>query len=330
MDSIIATVDSWLFGRSMTPPSSLVLHGHAGITTFVAFLPGGDCILSASVDGTIRSWNVPDRNHKLIKEVLVLAVVVSPDGRRIATGEKGGKVRVWDVSMSEEISQSAGSHSSAVRSLSFSPDSSRVASGVQDGSVSVWRTTTGEQLAGPFGEHKNYVCGICYAPNGRRIASCDKETVLIREDDSVIWIIEKAWSLAWSPDGDGLFVGCKDGSIKYFDPFTGVLLAISVCHSDAVLSIALSHSGKFFASASRDGTVRLWETATRYQVGATLRHNCSIHSIAISLDDRQLVSGAWDSCVRSWDLSKIAPSLFEGMPLASNHPVSSFLSKCIG
>ncbi|KAH0828724.1 hypothetical protein J3R83DRAFT_3135 [Lanmaoa asiatica] len=307
--------------RNTTTPLPLVLHGHAGITTFVTFLPGGDRILSASEDGTVRSWSIPDGNQKVIKEVLVLAIVVSSDGRRIATGGKDGTIRIWDVSMSEEISQSAGSHSCAVKSLSFSPDSSRVASGAEDGSVSVWSTTTGKQVVGLSREHVNSVCGICYAPDGKRIASCDKEVVLILEDNSMVGppIMEKAWSLAWSPDSDGLFIGCIDGSIKYFDPSkAGLPLAVWVCHSDAVLSIALSHNGKFFASASRDNTVRLWETATRYQVGATLQHNSSIHSIAISLDDRQLVSGAWDSCVRLWDLRKIAPSLFKDNPQASD------------
>lgn len=294
----------------------------------MAFLHGGNRILSASEDGTVRLWSIPGGHRRAIK-VLVLAIVVSSDGTRFATGGEDGRVRVWGTSTLEELSLSAGSHSGAVRSLSFFPDSSRVASGMQDGSVSVWHTISGKRMAGPFKAHQNHVCGICYSPDGRRIASCDKMTVRIWEDNSVIgpMITEKAWSLAWSPDGDGLFIGCKDGSIKYFDPTNGGLLAVWVCHSDAILSIALSHSGKFFASASRDGTVRLWETAssTRNQVGATLRHNSPIHSIAVSPDDRQLVSGGWDSCVRIWDLRKIAPSLFEDIPLASDRAVCSFL-----
>lgn len=295
----------------------------------MAFLPGGDRILSASKDGTIRSWSVPDGHQKVIKKVLVLAIAVSSDGRRVATGGEDGKVEVWDVSMSEEISHSAGSHSGAVSSLSFSPDSSRVASGAQDGSVWVWHTATGERADGPLRGHVSDVCAICHAPDGRRFASCDKTTVVISEDIIFVMcrILVEAWCLAWSHDGDRLFVGCKNGSIKYFDPCTGGLLAVWVGHSDAVLSIALSHSGKFFASASRDGTVRLWETAsTRNQVGATLQHNCPVYSIAVSLDDRQLVSGAWDSCVRLWDLRKTAPSFFEDIPLASDRAVCSFLS----
>ena len=65
------------------------------------------------------------------------AVAFSPDGRRLATGEWGGTVRVWDAGSGRVLRQFSG-HTSQVNSVSFSPDARRLASSSADGTAYIW------------------------------------------------------------------------------------------------------------------------------------------------------------------------------------------------
>ena len=310
---------SRLFGKVRATPT--LLHGHKGSITFVAFISDDQIISASDKDDTIRRWNLSDGNNKVVMEQVVYALSSSPKGRWMAMGERDGKVRLLDLETSTlEVRKSAGRHKDVIKALSFSPDSTQLATGAQDGTMFVWSSATLEQVAGPIWGHTDAVWWICYSLDGTKIASCDREVILIRDTatwSSVIVIEEKAWSLAWSSDGS-LFAGCIDGTIKIYDPSTGMLRATWNGHSDVVSSIAFSHNAKFFATASWDKTIHLWEVATFQQIGPNLQHDAPVQSLSISPDDSQLVSGARDPNIRVWNLRNIVPNLFEKFPLETD------------
>lgn len=313
--------------------SPMLLQGHKGGMTFVSFLSDDDIISASDGDETVRRWRLSDRHNTVVKQMVVRAVARSPDRRSLAVGGRDGKIRLLSLETPSEPIKSTGRHTGAIKSLSFSPDSSQLASGAQDGSMLVWSSKTLEQVAGPFWGHKDYVWSICYSPDGRKVASCDREVIQIW--DSSTWckvgkaIKEQAWSLVWASGGRGLFAGCTDGTIKRYNPDTGVLHASYNVHSDTVFSIALSHDSKFIATASWDTTVRLWEANTFQQIGPTLPHNAQVHSISISPDNSRLVSGARDPNLRVWNLRNIAPILFSFFPLEPNRgPVCPSVLLC--
>lgn len=297
-----------------------LLRGHNGSMTFLEFI-SDDQIISASEDRTIRRWHLSDGHNTAVKEMMVCALAVSPNRRWVAVGGRDGRVRLLDLETPlAEVLKSVAKHEDVVKSLSFSPDSSRLASGAQDGAMLVWSSATLEQVAGPFKGHTDAVWWLCYSPDGRKIASCDREVVQVR--DTATWttlvINEKAWSLAWAHKGRTLLAGCIDGTIRIYNPTTGVLHATCSGHKDVVFSIALSHSAKFFATASWDKTICLWEANTFQQIGPSLQHDAKIHSLSISPDDSHLVSGARDSNIRVWNLRTIASNLFKDFPLEPN------------
>ena len=295
------------------------LRVHSSSITFIAFL-SDDQILSASDDETVRRFRLSDGRNEVLKEGVVCAVATSPNRRWMAFGGRDGKVRLFDLETPTRFLKSAERHAKSIKSLSFSPDSSQLASGAQDGAMLVWSLAPLEPIALPFEGHKDEVWCICYSPDGRKIASCDREVVQIWEPATRIGltIAEPAWSLAWSSEGDVLFAGFMDGTIKRFDPNTGMQCTSCRGHTDAVSSIVLSHNGKFIATASFDKTARFFEAVTFQPIGPALKHNAQVHSIAISPDGSYLASAARDPrdpIIRIWNLRTIAPALFRHIPL---------------
>lgn len=76
------------------------LTGHRQRVTSVAFLPDGRDLLSGSLDGTVKVWDVDARRERASLDWdtgPVRAVVVSPDGMTAAACGDGGRIVIWDV-----------------------------------------------------------------------------------------------------------------------------------------------------------------------------------------------------------------------------------------
>jgi WD40 repeat protein len=76
---------------------------------------------------------------------VVFAVVWSPSGEILISGDNDGTLRWWEVQSGECMRVRQG-HQGAVQALKISPDGSRLASCGDDGAVVLWDLHTGEQL----------------------------------------------------------------------------------------------------------------------------------------------------------------------------------------
>ncbi|KAF8838248.1 WD40 repeat-like protein [Paxillus ammoniavirescens] len=310
------------------PIPTVVLRGHTSTITSVAFLPDGKRVISGSVGGGFRAWNLEDGDEVgtvMEKGGHICTVAASSDGQWIATGGKTDTITIRNATTYDKVIELVG-HTSAVLSLSFSPDSTRVVSTSADKTVIVWSTTLGEQLAvvGPLEgrDGSSWPGDVCaqFSPDGERIATCGMDDIRIWHSQTGELIIPsiqvKSWSLAWTNGEQLLIAGYERvGAIKFLDTSTGSLLTQSNGHTNVVTSVALAHNGKFFASGSND--IRLWDTTTQQQLGPALHHDCPIFSMAISPDNRHLVSGGEDRKLRIWNLQHNLPeSLLENAPTA--------------
>lgn len=92
--------------------------------------------------------------------------VWSPDGARLASGDDGGVVKIWDAETGLEIRTIPG-HADVVHSVAWDPEGRMLARGGKDRAV-VWDALTGDEVL-DLGGHTGAVRAVCFSPGGARL-----------------------------------------------------------------------------------------------------------------------------------------------------------------
>lgn len=118
--------------------------GHRAKVTCVEFHASGDHLVSASVDGTVKVWQLSTASTKkesvqTIKhnEAAVTAVLCTPDMRYIASGTVDGKIKITDITVAREKALLLG-HTNAILCLRTHPEQELLASSSIDKTVRIW------------------------------------------------------------------------------------------------------------------------------------------------------------------------------------------------
>jgi WD40 repeat protein len=277
----------------------------------IAFSPDSSRIISSSMAGPIKVWNLETGLPVTtipVQEGLVNTVAYSPDGTLIAAGfYDRGIIKIWDAQTGEAIKTLHG-HNWVVECVQFNPDGQHLVSVSRDDTAKTWDVVI-DRAATQVRGHAQFVRSIAFSPDGRQIASCSVDSTIKLWDAQTGEAIRTMRgreqipsAIAFSPDGRHIAVG--EGQrrvVRLWDTLTGADVAVLRGHKDGVRCTAFSPDGKHIASGSDDKTVKVWDVLKRAEVVTLEGHEDVVASVAFSPDGRKLISGSWDRTIRVWD-----------------------------
>ena len=287
----------------------VVQTGHTEGISSVAFSPDGKTLVSASLDRTIKLWDVQTRQELKTfsgHTSRVFTVVFSPDGKTLASGSADQTIKLWDVQTGQELKTLSG-HTSSIESVEFSPDGKTLASGSWDNTIELWDIQTGKELK-TFTGHTLAIQSVTFSPDGKMIASASADQTIklwdlvsgheIRTLSGHNLNVE---SVKFSPNSKTLVSASLDKTIKLWDVQTGQEIKTLSGHTDQVFTVVFSPDGKTLASGSADQTIKLWDVQTGQELKTLSGRTSSIGSVAFSPDGKTLASNS-DKTIKLWDL----------------------------
>lgn len=164
-DSAEVTVWDLRLGRQMK-----VFKGHTDIVRSICLSRDERCLISASLDKTLKYWDLESgeclgtlKGHS----GYVYSVHTTPDGRFAVSGSSDKTIKIWDLNEGTCIGTLEG-HQSIVHSLAISPDGVLIASaGFFDGTVRLWDWKSGACLQ--VIKQNAIPISIAFSPDGSRL-----------------------------------------------------------------------------------------------------------------------------------------------------------------
>ncbi len=298
---------------------------HESIVQSVAVSPDGWWVASGGWDGLLKIWALAPAatggqwvTNLSLGGSPISSVAFSPDGRWLAAGSWTNGFALfnapgWDRAMTVTNTEEGLYR----KSLAFSADSRLLAVGGE-----IWSLDTRKRLCAlpypAFGwgqptvawlPDSQTIAGFCRSNDVAQVGLFDVRSTSPNAMVSAIPLLDEKgtrlgpMTLAFSPDGKHLTVGCWDGTIRIYAANDWRQVKILTNHTAWVSSLAFSKDGQWLASAAADHSLRVWRTRDWQETAKLRGHEEEVWAVVFTPDDQRLVSGSKDHSVRVWPLA---------------------------
>ncbi len=197
---------------------------------WLAFSPlSGQLLAGADISGTVSIWDTAaDRQIATLQvdpnDLALDSLAFSPDERLLATGDDGGKLRLWELATQKVLVQQDAA-TSPVISMAFSPDGRYLVVASYEGEISVLDPTILAVLATWKG-HEGSILDVAFHPDSSLFATVGRDGRI------------KIWEVSNLRNGPPLY------------DLEG--------HGNTINDIAFNARGDCLATASYDHTAIVW------------------------------------------------------------------------
>ena len=257
----------------------------------------------------------------------VLAVAFSPDGTRIAAGDRDGVIHIIDPE-NGAVLRKLKQHVEFVYALAFDPDSGHLVSGGKDKSLREWdiesgtflrdytgifqggaaaRTMAAQSCRQTSNGHTMTVLSIACAGRGLMATSGQDRRVKLWKNGNAVrtydWHSEPVPCVRFQPGTDILFSASKDRTVRSWNEETGAVIHKYTGHDTGIVGLEFVDENTFL-SVDASGQVYAWlvddEKPARALYLAPRRLSC-----ARKMPGRDvLVVGSEDGALEAVDIQK--------------------------
>jgi WD40 repeat protein len=307
------------------PQPYLILSGHQGEISGLAFTPDGQYLISGSYgDYSLRMWDTVtgEEVSKVTTKNRVRGLALAPDGRSVFSADAYNYIIRWPLE-----SGTFGSPETLVKNagdtLALSPDGKYVVATGFKSPLRLWKLADGsleEELTGDVNFRT-----LVFSASGKWLA-CGSPGNQYHLWDTKKWKrktyrINKVSansdvsSIDISPDDKYMATGHMDSSIVILDLKEREELHNFYVPDAATWDVKFSRDSKYLATAQQDKAVYVWEVETSRRFATLRKHSGAVRCLAFSPDGTTLASGGEDRKIVLWRSGK--PPVLPGSGMAA-------------
>lgn len=291
--------------QQQNTPSDIksIFRGHNEEVTSLSWSPDGSQLASASLDQTVRLWDLATQQNPITytgHTQGVLTIAWSHHSNLLASGGNDKTILVWDTA--GNTTYQFFNQPGPVEQIIWAPNDQRIIVDIHNHKVQEVILNNKKFIEGGkvFGNYS-----LALSPNGRYLAvGAQLGNVVIYDIanlnrpmlDKLIHL-GHLQSLAWSPDSTLLALGDEDKSVRVLDITTRTIVH-TLLLNEAVNDLSWEPSNtERLAIASNSGTVVIWNIYTDKHTSYTGHHG---PVTAVAWGQQALASGSTDKTVIIW------------------------------
>jgi serine/threonine protein kinase/WD40 repeat protein len=238
----------------------------------------------------------------------ITALVATPDGTRLATGDANGLILIWDTATGKICHRLPGT--TGVRSLALRADGQQLAAGYADAVVRCWTLTTGallHQLSPPAGDGERAAETVDYHPSGELLAVSVSGTIPRVQ----VWDLQlkrivrfkDGTSGVFHPNGEqlALITAPNEVSVVQVQSDESIVLPKST-HS--LWGVTWNAAAKELTARSATGAIERWSWPAMQVLPILNGHTDGVSRTVWDATGRWLATSGADGTVRWWEPAK--------------------------
>ena len=256
----------------------------------------------------------------------VRSLKLSPDGRHLASGDRSGNIRIFDLELQQDLCKIE-AHDSEVLCLEYSNEQtfggkSLLASASRDRLIHIFDVRQQYSFVQTMDDHSSSITAVKFVGNKSnktlQMISCGADKSLIfrkgveNNGQSFNFLREHhvvgkttLYDMEVDVDENHVLTACQDRMIRVYDVITGKNTSNfkgSQGDDGTLIKIALDPSGAFIATSCTDKSLYIYDYQSGECLAATSGHSELVTGLKFSENGKNLISVSGDGCIFIWKL----------------------------